>query len=125
VPLEVKFMHFKSVNSALLDASSQHCLYVFSPFIIPNIRQMPLCKPTTVGVVNAVLRNGKNALLGEEKLLDGAVGGRMTTVGRVAFEVRAEEGRDASLGMVRIIVTTAGCARTYSLGCCPSIAILV
>ena len=86
---------------------------------------MPLCKPTAVGVVNGVLRNGKNALLCEKELLNGAVGQRMSAVGRVSFEVRTEEGRDASLYMVRMKVTMAGCAGTYSLGCCPSRAILV
>jgi hypothetical protein len=58
---------------------------------------MPLCKPTAVGVVNALLRDREDALLGEEELLDGAFGKRMTAIGRVTFEVRPVEGDDPSL----------------------------
>jgi hypothetical protein len=73
--------------------------------------------------VNALSRDRKNALVGEQKLLDGAIGGRMCPVRRVALEVVAKEGCDASLDVVRTKATTAGGARTYSLCCCPSIAI--
>jgi hypothetical protein len=86
---------------------------------------MPLCEPTAVGVVNALLRDRKNALLGEEKLLDRSFGKLVPTVGRIFFEMRAVERSHASLIIVRMKVVRAGYAKMHSLGCCPSIAILV
>jgi hypothetical protein len=50
-----------------------------------------------MGIMDALFRNGKDALLSEEELLDRAIGRRMSTVRRVAFEMRAVKGRDAPL----------------------------
>jgi hypothetical protein len=116
-------MHFRSLKSALLHAEISSYSYVLAaPLLYRNIRQVPLCKPAAVGVVNALPRDRKNALVGEQKLLDGAIGGRMSPVGCIALEMVTKEGCDASLDVVRMKVTTAGGTRTYSLGCYLSIA---
>jgi len=61
------------------------------------VRQVPLCESAAVGIVNALFRDGENALLGEEELLDGAIGRRMSAVRGIAFEVRAVERRDTPM----------------------------
>jgi hypothetical protein len=50
-----------------------------------------------MGIMDALFRDGKDALLGEEELLDRAIGRRMSAVRSVAFEMRTVKGRDASL----------------------------
>ena len=90
-------MHVISLNSALLYADGQPLPLCALPPSAANIRQVPLCESATVGIVDALFRDGENALLGEEKLLDGAIGRRMSAVRGVAFEVRAVKGRDAPL----------------------------
>lgn len=97
VPLEVKFMHIISLNSALLYADGQPLPLCTLSLSAANIRQVPLCESAAVGIVDALFRDGENPLLGEEELLDGAIGRRMSAVRGVAFEVRAVEGRDAPL----------------------------
>jgi hypothetical protein len=47
--------------------------------------------------VNALPGNGQNALVGKEKLLDRPVGGSVTAVRSVAFELGTVEGGDTSL----------------------------
>ena len=56
-----------------------------------NLRQMPLCKPATEGVMDALLRDGEDTLFREEELLDRAISKRMSTVRGVALEMRAIE----------------------------------
>jgi hypothetical protein len=58
---------------------------------------MPLCDTATVRVVNALLRDGEDALFGDEELLDGAFGGGVCAVGRVALERGAVERRNSAL----------------------------
>jgi hypothetical protein len=62
-----------------------------------NVRQMPLCQATTVGVVDALSRYGEDALIGEEELLHRTIGGCMGTIGSIALELRAIQGGYASL----------------------------
>jgi hypothetical protein len=91
-------MHVMSLNSPLLYADCQSLpLHMPPPRPAANIRQMPLCEPAAMGIMDALFRNGKDALLSEEELLDRAIGRRMSTVRRVAFEMRAVKGRDAPL----------------------------
>lgn len=90
-------MHVISLNSALLYADGQPLPLCAPSPLVANIRQMPLCESAAVGVMDALFRDGEDALLGEEKLLDRTVGRRMSAVRSVAFEVRAVEGRDAPL----------------------------
>lgn len=63
----------------------------------PDVRQVPLCDAASVSVVNALLRDGQDALLGEEELPDWAFGGGMGTVRSVSLESGAVEGSDAPL----------------------------
>jgi hypothetical protein len=56
-----------------------------------NVREMPLCYPSTYREVRALLGNGQDALLGKEELLDGAFSSRMSTVGSIALEAGAVE----------------------------------
>ena len=83
---------------------------------------MPVSEAATVRVVNALFRDGKNALVGEEKLLNGPIGRSMSTVRGISLEVWAVEGRDPPLCVVSYDVSEAGRVRTYSHGCYPSIA---
>jgi hypothetical protein len=64
---------------------------------IANIRQVPLCYAAPVRVVNTLLRDGQDTLLGEEELFDGSFSSRMSAVGGVAFECSAIEGGNAPL----------------------------
>ena len=84
---------------------------------------MPMGESAPMGVVNALLGDGKNALVGEEKLLNRPVGWRMSAVGGVPLQVRAVEGCDPSLCSVSHDALEAGRVRTYSHGCCLSIAV--
>ena len=47
---------------------------------LPNIHKMPLCYSAPMSVVNALLRNRQDTLLGEEKLLDWAFCSSMAAV---------------------------------------------
>lgn len=122
VPLEVKFMHLKSLNSALLYNHRQPLLVYAAPlsFADANIRQMPVSEAATVRVVNALFRDGEDALVGEEKLLDGPIGRSMSAVRGISLEVWSVEGRDPALCVVSYPVPEAGRVRTYSHGCYPS-----
>lgn len=77
-----------------------------------------------MGVVNALLGDGDDALVGEKKLLNRPVGWRVSTIGRIPLEVRTVKGRDPSLCTVSYDALEAGRVRTYSHGCCLSIAVL-
>lgn len=54
-----------------------------------------------MGVVQALLGDGENALVGEEKLLDRALGGCMSAVRGIARELGAIVGCDAALVVAR------------------------
>lgn len=65
--------------------------------LVRNVREVPLCYAAPVRVVDTLLRNGQDALLGEEELLDRPVGGGMAAVRGVAFERWAVERGNAPL----------------------------
>lgn len=91
-------MHFRSLKSGLLWPVCQQVTFdseVLSA--TPNVRQVPLCKSAAVRVVDALPRHGKDAFVGEQELLNGAFGGRMTAKRGVAFELRSVEGADPAL----------------------------
>lgn len=69
---------------------------------------MPMCEAAPVGVVDALLGDGEDALVSEEKLLNRAVGRRVSTVRGISFEVRSIKGRDPSLGSVSCNALQAG-----------------
>ena len=65
-----------------------------------NVRQVPLRYPTTYGEMCALLRNGEDALLGEEELLDGAFASCMSAIRGITLEARAIEGGNSSLHLL-------------------------
>lgn len=75
-----------------------------------------------MGVVHALLGDRKNAFVGEEELLDGAIGGCVTAVGGVTLKVRSVKRSDSALTCVSL-ERIAPARRTYSLGCYLSIAV--
>lgn len=92
---------------------------------IKNVRQMPLCYPATYGEVCALLRNGEDALLGEEELLHGAFTSCMSAIRGIALEAGAIEGGNPSLHLL-LVRGTIGCYwPTYSHTHYPSIAVPV
>jgi hypothetical protein len=54
-----------------------------------DVRQMPLCQTTAVRVVNALSRDGDDALVREQELLNGTVGRCVAAIRRVSFELWA------------------------------------
>ena len=74
-----------------------------------------------VRVVDALLGDGEDALVGEEELLDGPVGRCVSSIGRVSLEVRAVKGRDAALGASSATRhgRAAACERTHMVVACP------
>jgi hypothetical protein len=72
-------MHLRSLNSELLFIENQRCVSS-SILLMSDVRQMPLCQAATMSIVNALSRDGEDALIGKEELLNGAVGGRMAAV---------------------------------------------
>lgn len=73
-----------------------------------NIRQMPMCEAAPVGVVDALLGDREDTLVSEEKLLNRAVGRRVSAVRGISFEVRSVKGCDPSLGSVSCNALQAG-----------------
>lgn len=62
-----------------------------------NIRQVPLCYASPVRIVDTLLRDREDALLGEEELLDWPFRGSMAAVGGISFECCAIVGGNAAL----------------------------
>jgi hypothetical protein len=58
---------------------------------------VPLCDAASVSVVNTLLRDGQDTLLGEEELPDRAFGGDMGAVRSVSLESGAVERSNAPL----------------------------
>lgn len=83
-----------------------------------------MCEAAPVGVMDALLGDGEDALVGEEELLNRAVGRRVSAIRGISFKVRSIKGRDPSLGSVSCNALQAGRVRTYSHGCYLSIAVL-
>jgi len=97
VPLEVKFMHLRSLKSTLLCASNQQLRDRVHGSLVYDIRQMPLCKPTTVGVMNALFGYRKDPFIREQELLYRPVGSRMPAIRRISLEVRPVKGCNSAL----------------------------
>lgn len=73
-------MHLRSLKSGLLYVTCQHVLLPLAAVVLSNVRQVPLGQAASMRVVNALSRNGEDALVGEEELLHRAVGCGMAAV---------------------------------------------
>jgi hypothetical protein len=90
-------MHFRSLKSGFLRATYQHTLPFPSSAQFSNVRQVPLGQAAAVGVMNALPGDGDDALIGEEELLYGAIGGCMAAIRGIAFELWTIQRSHASL----------------------------
>lgn len=123
VPFDVKFMHFRSLNSGLLQGVYQYRRCHAGRRSV-GIHEVPLCQPATRGIMHTRLRYGQYTLLGEEELLHGPFSSSMSTVGRISVKRRSMEGGDSTLRGCQSRSRAYRCRRTYSHTHCPSTAVL-